>query len=802
MLAPRTTTAQWAGALAEASGLVESVQDLDELERYLSSPDPRIRLEAIAASGHLEADEVVLRLRHRLAREDHPWVIATLVKWLGKLGGPQEIDLIARFLDSRDPRIRANTVEGLAAIGTSRALEHIAPLLDDPNSRVRANAARALHVHSHERAFATLKKMLFSGDPLVSDGALHALSEIGTDEVVEVFRIAVEEERDEVRWKALSALDRLREGNALAGELYDRFTSGERSLDPEWGPEQEALVQQAARGKLEDRLEALLLLARLAHEKARRCVAHARGDPDPLVRERANLLHGMGPLFTNRKAVLNALGMAAWEASRSGEPDTRGLDRETLDLLKESEARLQGGQDIEASLSMRAAGLRDLAETLLGAYRKDRTLGPDLDPLCSKLREIDTEIDRQLQGPHSRVDGVTSDKAIPGEAPDDVLLTDHGTATLLGLSDLISRAPRSLVVSLVLGGLVLTLLGVAVQMLSVEASRASLRLWKRPGRGPVWMVTPKDTLIVVRASGEVEALQGGTGEPIWQRKMKGGIRTQPVLLSDQRVVVGAKDGSVAALSLSDGQPAWWIRVGGEVAGMTVTSGERLVVLVQRAVAEGAGYRVVQIEGRQGRDLGERTVKGESLTGVLSSSRGFVLYTDTSLLEVPDSGSAPGAPSRRHRFQRRLDRDYPALERAEGWLVASGQEVFLVDGKGRRSPLSLPAGPARGESRPARLLPWGQEGTVVIRGDQVIPLSPEGRPLDVYSLGGRPDHPVIEGDRMYYWDSRSGGVVKALDLKTGDLRKVTADAGSIAGLEAAEGRVFVATMASLEAYPAP
>jgi len=149
--------------------------DLLILENHLKNSDFKVRLDAVAAVEELDYKGALSKLLVFLEKEEHPWVISKFVKVVGLIGHIEELEILVKYLDNDDERIRANCIEGISAIKGTEKYQYIMEALDDRSSRVRANALNALkHLGGKEFA-ALLKQMVNSTDEDVRHSVLFVL---------------------------------------------------------------------------------------------------------------------------------------------------------------------------------------------------------------------------------------------------------------------------------------------------------------------------------------------------------------------------------------------------------------------------------------------------------------------------------------------------------------------------------------------------------------------------------------------------------------------------------------------------
>ncbi len=146
------------------------------LEKYLDDDEIKNRIGVVSACGKYGRDKKIETLLiDRLAKEEHPFVIATLVINIGRCGSPETRDVIADFLKHDDERVRANSIEGLESLDDSSIIPLLLPLINDESPRVRANVAKALCKFEPELVKTNIINMLESGDENLAESARFAL---------------------------------------------------------------------------------------------------------------------------------------------------------------------------------------------------------------------------------------------------------------------------------------------------------------------------------------------------------------------------------------------------------------------------------------------------------------------------------------------------------------------------------------------------------------------------------------------------------------------------------------------------
>ncbi|HPG57240.1 MAG TPA: HEAT repeat domain-containing protein, partial [Candidatus Wallbacteria bacterium] len=185
------------GSADSSKGIDEATRaKIDEIQSYIDAGDKQ---------------KLPLVLKG-LAAEKNPFIRATLVSAVGRLGGRTEMDALLPFIKDADARVVANVVQALESIGNPRCVEHIVKLVAHPDNRVRANTVKAIWKYAHTNVTANrivmerLKEMMFSTKNQMRESAIFVLSEIGDDEGIDLLSIAANDKSPEIKSKAEAAL--------------------------------------------------------------------------------------------------------------------------------------------------------------------------------------------------------------------------------------------------------------------------------------------------------------------------------------------------------------------------------------------------------------------------------------------------------------------------------------------------------------------------------------------------------------------------------------------------------------------
>lgn len=211
----------------------------DEAERLLSDPDYVTRLKTAKELAHTGDRRWLPLIAGRLAEERNPFVLASLVKAFGQIGGTADIPAIVPFLAHADARVRANAIEGLAFIGDTSIVERVRPMLEDPDNRVVANAAMTLGLFNAYTFLGPMERMLKGTDSAMKESAIHALREFGGREgLVLLIGALSQADPDPIKRRALLAIEHLFERLAARekAELQERVRAAVAILAPESEP--------------------------------------------------------------------------------------------------------------------------------------------------------------------------------------------------------------------------------------------------------------------------------------------------------------------------------------------------------------------------------------------------------------------------------------------------------------------------------------------------------------------------------------------------------------------------------------
>lgn len=186
-------------------------------------------LKALAVGFNMEALPYLVEM---LKSEKDPFVIASLVKLVGKYGGAGNIDNLSVFLNHEDPRVRANTIEGLELAGTEKIIAYIVPFINDVDNRIRANAVKALSKFKSDEMLEVLGSMIKSDQLWMRDSAIFALQQVASEPAVDLLCGAVMDSEKNISNNAMQALIKI--GSVYALKKVDelRLALKEKSSVP------------------------------------------------------------------------------------------------------------------------------------------------------------------------------------------------------------------------------------------------------------------------------------------------------------------------------------------------------------------------------------------------------------------------------------------------------------------------------------------------------------------------------------------------------------------------------------------
>jgi len=151
---------------------------INEISKDLFSNDNERRLSALQMLGILRHHPRVKDILARLIQDKDSKIRATAVILLGKMIGPNDLQMMTALLSDPDKRVRANTVEALESLNNPRFIPALLKFRKEPNNRIRGNVLKALYNLGHTEIEDDLLDMLTGEQPLHKASALWVLSQI------------------------------------------------------------------------------------------------------------------------------------------------------------------------------------------------------------------------------------------------------------------------------------------------------------------------------------------------------------------------------------------------------------------------------------------------------------------------------------------------------------------------------------------------------------------------------------------------------------------------------------------------
>lgn len=169
---------------------------VERFREFLGVPNPIYRIEAILQAVAVGDKAALPPILERLEREKDEWVIATLVRAIGKLGDRSHAVIVRPFLEWVDqPRVVANAIESLADLDIQAYAKEIVSHVESRDPRVQAAAVVALYPIEREAARVCLKAMSHAGKA-ARYAAAHCMARLHDAECVAMLKQMAAEERD------------------------------------------------------------------------------------------------------------------------------------------------------------------------------------------------------------------------------------------------------------------------------------------------------------------------------------------------------------------------------------------------------------------------------------------------------------------------------------------------------------------------------------------------------------------------------------------------------------------------------
>ena len=170
-----------------------------------------------------------------------------------------------------------------------------------------------------------------------------------------------------------------------------------------------------------------------------------------------------------------------------------------------------------------------------------------------------------------------------------------------------------------------------------ERNTGHLRWKAEAGRGVMAdLVHRGSRLYVVTLSDEIRCIDIGNGHTLWSHASRAvldssrsiGFMTTPALVRD-KVIFGGQDGTIAALDTERGTLRWSRTVGSPIQSAVVDSGNCVYFAARDS-------RLVRLDARDGRDLGEMQLGGRTFGPPVVTVDGLLVF-------VAEEGGESGEP---------------------------------------------------------------------------------------------------------------------------------------------------------------
>lgn len=185
----------------------------------------QVKPEDMPADTREAVDTILRRIREKdvslvneafeqLAAEEDPFIKATYISAIGRLGDKSNMEDILVFLSDYDFRVIANTVEALERLGNPKCVEELIKLISHPDNRVRANVIKALwkftdsNMSINRHVVEKLRQMTESANIEMCESALFVLSEIADEESIDILDKAAFSDNIELSAKASVMLEK------------------------------------------------------------------------------------------------------------------------------------------------------------------------------------------------------------------------------------------------------------------------------------------------------------------------------------------------------------------------------------------------------------------------------------------------------------------------------------------------------------------------------------------------------------------------------------------------------------------
>ena len=220
----------------------ESVKFVDFLMDRMSGGNTREKidvLQEVGSESHWQEDPRILSfLKHHIAKEEEPFVLATLVKTIARLSKGDEWETLSPLLHHEDSRVVSNTVESLVFLGDERILKFLDELLEEADLEKREHvrtlsAGMELIKKSSPRKALELLKRLSQGNVTAVAAFIHHLKQWDkpSEELVDsVIELTAKEVRPDILFECANFLSKYSSGRVIPiiEDLVSQMDAGEK----------------------------------------------------------------------------------------------------------------------------------------------------------------------------------------------------------------------------------------------------------------------------------------------------------------------------------------------------------------------------------------------------------------------------------------------------------------------------------------------------------------------------------------------------------------------------------------------
>ena len=342
-------------------GYNEAKPETGPKQDFISS-DVREKIKAIQlvpdSPDELQANFLVSELN---LTEDK-YIIATIIKKLGKVGSRGHESYLIPFLSHNDARVIANAVEALDELGSENGISEMLKLLSHEDNRIKGNITKALYKYlekdtvSKSLIMDKLKNMLNSREPWTQDSAIFALGSIANTQALEILESYSGGGDSSIKTKIDAAVNELKKKLVPQFEENDKKArlAAEKTIKGIEGAVKENKVV-AARAVIEDAGGVLKSLREKLWRGEDAAVKNT-------LRLGAAFVAGMSVLFAAAVFVNILYYMAAGKAaapSQTGTPASQGAAKDVYAIIGGLIEAAKYDSALDALRSLKTGGVYD-----------------------------------------------------------------------------------------------------------------------------------------------------------------------------------------------------------------------------------------------------------------------------------------------------------------------------------------------------------------------------------------------------------------------------------------------------------